>query len=348
MNSTIEIAIANTKSILTSYASGNVACSVSGGSDSDCVIDMLEKCKPGKMQIRYFWIDTGIEYKATKDHLNYLEAKYKICIERIRSIKSIPVCCKEYGQPFISKYVSAQCYSLQRNGFKWENKPVDVLLKEYPSCQSAIKWWCNYYTGDTTDKSTSIYNIAHNNHLKEFIISNPPTFKISGMCCDVVKKITSRKFVRENKIDLLIMGLRRAEGGVRSVAYKSCYTASDDSYDTYRPVFFFTDKDKEEYKEAFDIKNSDCYERYGMTRTGCAGCPFALDLEDVLKISEVFEPDLNKVCKHIFADSYEYTRQYKLFAAERRTQYLKERSTVIEQKKKELHRSVRNDFWREV
>lgn len=58
----------------------NIVCSVSGGADSDILIDICEKIRPHS--IRYVWFDTGIEYQATKEHLSWLEDHYGITIER--------------------------------------------------------------------------------------------------------------------------------------------------------------------------------------------------------------------------------------------------------------------------
>ena len=83
-------------------------CSISGDSDSDIVLDVIQNVDE-KKKVHYFWIDTGLEYRATKEHLDYLEKKYDITIERIKACKPIPACCKEYGQPFLSKYVNRSC-----------------------------------------------------------------------------------------------------------------------------------------------------------------------------------------------------------------------------------------------
>ena len=86
-------------------------CSISGGSDSDIVLDLIHKVdEDGK--VKYFWIDTGLEYTATKEHLDYLEQKYGITIERVKPDKPIPTCVREYGVPFLSKYVSEQMMRL--------------------------------------------------------------------------------------------------------------------------------------------------------------------------------------------------------------------------------------------
>ena len=82
--------------------SNTALCSISGGSDSDIVLDMLSRMETTG-QIIYYWVNTGLEYQATKDHLDFLEQKYQIQIERIKAVKPIPACVKEYGVPFLSK-----------------------------------------------------------------------------------------------------------------------------------------------------------------------------------------------------------------------------------------------------
>ena len=102
----------------------NIACSISGGSDSDILLDIC--CKLDKEnKVKYIFFDTGLEYEATKKHLEYLENKYNIEITREKAVKSIPLCCRQYGQPFLSKQVSEFISRLQRHGFKWEDRPFD-------------------------------------------------------------------------------------------------------------------------------------------------------------------------------------------------------------------------------
>ena len=83
----------------------NGLCSVSGGADSDVMLDICWRCDKDN-KIQYVWFDTGLEYQATKEHLKYLEEKYGIEIKPYRAEKPIPTCCKQYGQPFLSKQVS--------------------------------------------------------------------------------------------------------------------------------------------------------------------------------------------------------------------------------------------------
>ena len=53
--------------------------------------------------------------------------------------------------------------------------------------------------------------------------------------------------------------------------------------------------------------------RYGLSRTGCAGCPFGRDFEFELEVIKHYEPKLYKAVNYIFGDSYEYTRKYREF-----------------------------------
>lgn len=290
-------------------------CSISGGADSDVMLDICTKCDNDN-KIEYVWFDTGLEYQATKDHLEYLKDKYKVEIKKYRAIKPIPITCKEYGQPFLSKRVSDMIYRLQKYEFKWEDKTFDELYKEYPKCKSALKWWCNEWG------ENSQFNISRNKYLKEFMIKNPPTFKISGTCCKYAKKDVIHKCIADGEYDLNIYGVRKAEGGARATAYKNCFSESYDGCDEYRPLFWYTNTDKEEYEKYYDIVHSKCYTEYGLKRTGCAGCPFGKDFEFELEVIRQYEPKLYVAVNNIFGKSYEYTRKYREFKKQKEQQIL--------------------------
>ena len=51
-----------------------VLCSISGGSDSDILIDLCQKFEEAR-KITYAFFDTGLEFQATKDHIAYLEQR---------------------------------------------------------------------------------------------------------------------------------------------------------------------------------------------------------------------------------------------------------------------------------
>lgn len=286
----------------------NIMISISGGADSDIMIDLTNKIRKDKMH--YVFFDTGIEYTATKKHLKMLESKYDIKIEIEKAKTPVPLGCKKYGLPFISKQVSDNIERLQRHGFKWENEDFETLYKRYPKCKSALKWWCN--------KKSASLSISHNKWLKEFLVENPPEFAISSKCCKGAKKDVAKQYHKEHEIELDIIGIRKAEGGARS-SIPNCFTdnTSKSECSKYRPLFWYKDADKLEYENFFDINHSKCYTEYGMKRTGCAGCPFGRDFEKELQIIKEYEPQLYKAVNNIFGKSYEYMRKYKEFVKQK-------------------------------
>jgi 3'-phosphoadenosine 5'-phosphosulfate sulfotransferase (PAPS reductase)/FAD synthetase len=284
--------------------------SISGGSDSDIMLDLL--CRFDKSKITFVFFDTGLEYQATKDHLKYLEEKYDIKIHVERAKKPIPIVCRDYGQPFLSKQVSEYISRLQAHDFKWEDRPFDELIKEYPNCKSSLLWWCD-------DKGEgSKFSIKRNKWLKEFMVANPPTFKISNKCCKYAKKDVAKDFIKKGNYDLNVIGVRKAEGGVRSTAYKNCFSdnSTKGKINDYRPIFWYKDETKRVYEEFFDVTHSKCYTEYTLKRTGCCCCPYGREFEKELEIVKEHEPKLYKAVNNIFKDSYEYTRKYREFYRE--------------------------------
>ena len=299
--------------ILNNSGYQNIAVSVSGGADSDIMIDICEKVEA---KVRYVFFNTGIEYQATLEHLDYLEDKYGIEIERIRSKCPVPLGCKTYGLPFLSKNVSDIISRLQKHGFKWEDRPYEELIKEYPRCVTALKWWCNLKSKEPNGFSR--FNINLNKGLKEFLISNPPEFKISDKCCNGAKKNVAHDFIKENNIDLELVGIRKSEGGVRAGIYKTCFdeVSSHLGIAVFRPIFWYTDQTRKEYEEIFGVTHSKCYTEYGLKRTGCCGCPFGRNYKQELEIIKDSDPNLYKAVNNIFGQAYEYTEAYHKFREE--------------------------------
>ena len=304
-----------------------VAVSISGGSDSDIMLDMIERCRRDEMvdcEIRYFWCDTGLEYQATKDHLVYLEQRYGITIERVKAQKPIPLCVKQYGVPFVSKYVAEYLHRLQIHDFGWEDLPLDELKEKYPNvCRQDSHWWCNQGTFHQ-------YRIDYNKWLKEFLVENKLDIPISAVCCDYSKKKPAKKFCKDMNADLQCVGVRKAEGGVRAASYKNCFTDYGDpsKMNQFRPVWYLTDDDKRDYEQMFNIVHSRCYTEYGLRRTGCVGCPFNRNAEQEMKIVEKYEPKLYAACQKIFGGGYELTRKYRQFAAAKNEEQKKDTNQI--------------------
>lgn len=299
-NTTVFDAYEKAFAVLGDDRARTVCASISGGADSDIVLDM---CTRIRKDIEYVWFNTGLEYQATKDHLKYLEKKYGIKIHRVRAVVPVPKAVREYGYPFIGKTEAEHIGRLQRHGFDFVDGSFEELYRKYPRCKAALKWWCNEWG------EGSRFNISRWKYLKEFMIENPPTFPISNKCCQGAKKDTAHKYVSENGIDLTLIGTRKAEGGARA-AKNTCFTENKGSGAIFRPIFWFKDSDKEWYERNFDVRHSACYWQYSLGRTGCVACPFGKNWEHELEVAKQYEPKLYKACKNVFAPSYEYTRAY--------------------------------------
>lgn len=295
---------------------GNVMLSISGGSDSDIMLDIIMRAYYDlplsiRPYLHFVWFDTGLEYKATKDHLLYLQDRYKIIIDVRKAVKSIPYTCKTVGLPFLSKRVSGEIARLQRHNFSWAADDFEILWKQYPQSKAALRWFTN-------DFPHPACNIKNNKWLREFLIENPPPFLISDRCCENAKKKVSVRYIKEKQISLLCTGVRKYEGGARNTVYTSCFDENYEGISYFRPLFWYKESDKKDYEELYNIQHSKCYTLYGLKRTGCAGCPFGRNCAGELEIIQKFEPKLYEACQAIFGKSYDYTSQYKRFCEERR------------------------------
>lgn len=285
---------------------------VSGGADSDIMLDAIHRIDTEK-KVRYVYCATGMEYEATKRHIEELKEKYSIQIEEVDPILPIPTCCRKYGVSFWSKRVSEMIYRLQRHHFKWEDRPFDDLIQEYPRCRAALRWWCNEYPRKNNGAESSL-NIAYAPYLKEYMIANPPPVPMSAKCCQKAKKEPAAKFTKEQEADMTCTGMRKSEGGNRAISFKTCFTVTDtDKADLFRPLFWLTDKDKKDYKTHYGVTYSDCYEVWGMKRTGCPGCPYGKEFETELELMQKYEPKFYRAAVKTFGASYEYTRGYLRF-----------------------------------
>lgn len=129
----------------------------------------------------------------------------------------------------------------------------------------------------------------------------------------------SKSVIKQGAFDLRVIGIRKAEGGIRAKTKDArCFRTGP--VDSYYPLFWFSNRDRGVYKELFDVRNSACYELWGFKRTGCVGCPYGRHNEQDLQISSVWEPGITAVARKVFADTYEYTRQYYEYRTKRRAE----------------------------
>lgn len=291
-----------------------VMVSISGGSDSDMLMDMVIRSGVPLDNVHFVFCDTGIEYEATRRHVIELEKKYGVTIHRVCGKRSMEEIRDMYGVPFISKEASEYLYRLQHAGFEWSDEPFEVLLSQYEKSRASLKWWTNHEGRPPSYR----YCIRRRRFLKEYILSNPPSFRISNHCCRILKTQPLGRYCKEMGITLVLTGVRMAEGGIRATSIKGMNVVKADGTHYLYPLWYVSDSLKEEYCREYDVVHSDCYTVYGLKRTGCAGCPIGVSCGYELEVAGRYEPELYDRLIDLFGPCYEYTRGFKEYAEEMR------------------------------
>lgn len=313
----------------------NAICSYSGGSDSDIMLDLIERTRKifNLPPIKYVFFNTGLEMEATKDHVKATAEKYGVEIEEVRPKINIVKASREHGIPFMSKRFS------QALG-EWQKKGVPMsIIDEYEKAEDKVATFQKFVLCYPKSKkvinfllNTDRNGVQHFNqlgfqskkYLREYMEKYPPDFQISAKCCEYCKKQIAHRV--QKPYDLIITGERMAEGGVRATNNRMletnplntmCFFEQSDGKHRLRPLFYVTNRDKAWYKEYYNIRYSDAYEVYGLTRTGCCGCPISYKAVDDLEKIRPYEPNVVKAAWNIFGDSYRYRQAYNAYKAAR-------------------------------
>ena len=313
----------------------NAICSYSGGSDSDIMIDLIERTRKlfGLPPVKYVFFNTGLEMKATKDHVKATAEKYSVEIEEVKPKINIVQASRQHGIPFVSKIMSSGLSEWQKKGIPLSiadeyNQAEDKAAKRkelkerYPKCESVINFLCCCNAAGEPRPNIQLV-INSSKYMLDFIREYPPDFQISAKCCDYCKKQLAHRI--QKPYDMIITGERRDEGGMRSVPRSEqwnetntmCFAETSDGKFRLRPLYYVSDKDKAWYKEYYGITYSDAYEVYGLKRTGCCGCPISYKAVDDLEKIRSYEPNVVKAAWNIFGKSYEYRMKYNEYKAKR-------------------------------
>lgn len=312
----------------------NAICSYSGGSDSDIMLDIIERTRIifQLPPVKYVFFNTGLEMKAIKDHVKNVANMYGVEIEECRPKVGIVQASRKYGIPFVSKIMSSGLEGWQKKGIplsiaeeyeQAEDKAAKrkELKERYPNCESIINFLCCCNSAGEPRPNIQLV-INSSKYMLDFITEYPPDFQISARCCDYCKKQVAHNVQKD--YEMIITGERRDEGGMRSVPRKDntalCFTETSGGQYRLRPLYYVSDSDKAWYKDRYGIRYSDAYEVYGLTRTGCCGCPISYKAVDDLEKIRPYEPNVVKAAWNIFGKSYEYRMKYNEYKKKRMEQ----------------------------
>lgn len=325
-------------------------CSYSGGADSDILLDLIERTRklmPGLPPVQYVFFNTGLEMKATKDHVKRNAEKYEVDIMERRPKINIVLATRKYGIPFVSKIMSAGLGEWQKKGVPLSiadeyDQAEDKIAKRaelkerYPNCESVINFLCCCNSAGEPRPNIQLV-INSSKYMRDFIGECPPDFQVSAKCCDYCKKQVAHEVQKD--YEMIITGERRDEGGMRSVPRSDntslCFTETSNGQYRLRPLYYVSDADKAWYKETYGIRYSDAYEVYGLTRTGCCGCPISYKAVDDLEKIKPYEPNVVKAAWNIFGKSYDYRKKYNEYKAKRMGMTSDQQITMFDEESEE-------------
>lgn len=259
----------------------NAYISFSGGKDSTVLHHLVDLALPNNKIPRVF-INTGIEYVDIVKFVKELASNDDrfVIINPTKNIKDI---LNKYGYPFKSKEHSQRVYEFQKGN-------ISDYIKYYIREDSKKK---NGY------KCPKILMYQFSNNFK---------INISDKCCLKLKKEPADKWCKVNNKRILLTGMRKDEGGRRKNI--NCIVLKNNKLKKFHPLLVVNDEWENKFIEKYNIELCKLYyPPYNFERTGCKGCPFALDLEKVLETMKKLLPNEYKQCEILWKPVYDEYRR---------------------------------------
>lgn len=268
--------------IIGKYGEENFSISFSGGKDSTVLHYLIDMAIP-RNRIPRVYANTGIELNMIRDFVFEMQKEDDRIVVIKPSVPIKPMLEKE-GYPFKSKSHAATVESYQRSGSGiWVQNYLGIGPGGYSSAKSCPEILKYQFTPDFK-------------------------IKISDKCCLRMKEEPLAKWNKEHGIQNSILGITRAEGGRRFTA--KCLAWKKKKHLNFQPLAPVTKEWEEWFITTYNIKICEIYkEPYCFLRTGCKGCPFAIELQKELDIMEKFFPEERKQCEIIWGPVYEEYRR---------------------------------------
>lgn len=257
--------------------------SFSGGKDSTVLSVLIDEALSGN-KIPRIYVDTKLDYKLVREFaLDKVKNDERFIT--VTHDKNIRKSLEEDGYPFKSKTHS-------RN----------VMYRQNGLNTDYLKYYFRKDDGTYTKASRQCPKILE--YQWDF-----NGFKISDKCCINMKEEPLKRWQRENNKTIYMSGIRDAEGGRRSMN-SGCIQMNGEKVSSFNPLFVVSDDWMTWYIESRNIKLAALYyPPYNFERTGCKGCPFALNLQRDLETMRLLLPNEAKQCEIIWKPVYEEYRR---------------------------------------
>jgi len=263
----------------------NAYISFSGGKDSTILHYLIDMALPNN-NIPRVYANTGIEYKMVREYVKEL-AKTDDRIIILNQTRNIKQTLEKYGYPFKSKEHSKKLEQYHNNGNKITHY-LKMYLDENDNGNFKSKYKCP----------------------KMLKYQFTPDFKLhcSHLCCNKLKKDLIHRWQKESKRVVCLTGMRKEEGGQR--ANINCVIKKNNQLVMFHPLLVVNEDWENQFLNINKIKLCDLYyPPYSFKRTGCKGCPFALDLQNQLDVMRELLPNEYKQCEILWKPVYDEYRR---------------------------------------
>lgn len=277
------------KSTIAKYGEETWCLSFSGGKDSCVVHKLLDLAIPNN-NIPRVYANTGIEYNEVVAFVKHLQETDKR-IDIVKPSANIKKVLNDYGYPFKSKRHSFLVRVYQRNGMD----------------SKAVQFYLNEARGKNACPSRLRYQFSE--EFKERL-------KINDTCCKYMKEKPLDQYKKDKKKPNQILGLMASEGGRRESV--NCVTLIGKKV-SFHPLAKVSKEWEEWFIKKYNVELCSLYyEPFNFERTGCKGCPFAIDLQEQLETMEKYFPNERKQCEYIWQPIYDEYRRlgYRLYKEE--------------------------------
>ena len=257
--------------------------SFSGGKDSTILHYLFDEALPGNRIPRVF-IDTGIEYAMIREFVLEM-ASHDDRFQIIKPTKPIKQILETYGYPFKSKEHSLR---------------VDQFNKGHNS-NYISKYIGGYSYGGKKSRFTCPSCLLYQ-------FEEKGKYNFSNLCCAKLKKQPVKQWERANGRRIAITGMRAEEGGNR--ARLGCAIFKGGKLIHFHPLIKVSDDWEDWFVREREVHLCPLYSApYNFKRTGCKGCPFALDLQQQLTTMLIYLPNERKQCELIWKYVYDEYRR---------------------------------------
>ena len=276
--------------IIRKYGEDKFYIAFSGGKDSTVLSHLIDQAIPGGNKIPRVYANTGIDVNMVRDYVFELAEKD----DRIVIIKpSVPIkpMLEKDGYPFKSKKHAHHVERYNRIGM----------------CDS-VKSYLGGGDWGPRQQCPKILKYQFEESFKDRL-------KVSDLCCVRMKEEPINEWAKANGRPIGIVGVMREEGGRRENS--QCLVFSSDKKnrpdglpDKFQPLSVISKEWEDWYIKKYEVNICPIYyPPYSFYRTGCKGCPFAINLQKELDTLEAYFPEERKQCEIIWGPVYEEYRR---------------------------------------